>query len=86
MLLFAGYFVLLYTVLRHLGARNREQWHTGKTIAAVTGILFLMIALMNVSNAYFEYSGVGETLWIMLALSGATVAVKGDEYSGEESR
>lgn len=80
---FAGYFVLLFTVLRHLNARNREFTYTGKTVAAVTAILFLMIALMNVSNAYFEYSAVGETLWIMLALSGAAVAVKGDEISGQ---
>ena len=82
-LFFVGYFVLLFTVLRRLAGRKRELQRTGKTIAAATGVLFLVIALMNVSNAYFEYSGVGETLWIMLALAGAGLAVSRDEISEE---
>lgn len=82
-LFFAGYVFLLFTVLRHLGARNRELQRTGKTIAVAAGILFLVIAMMNISNAYFEYSAVGETLWIMLALAGAGLAIGGNEQADQ---
>ena len=84
-LFFAGYVVLLFTVLRRMGARNQRLKRLGRTTAAAAGILFLVIALMNVSNAYFEYSAVGETLWVMLALAGAGLAVQRGEAAGKES-
>ncbi len=46
-----------------------------KIFAEISMVLLVMLSIMGIANAYFTYSGVGESLWLFYALSVCAYAV-----------